>query len=153
MTTSKAHEGASQIDTPLATSEADELWKQISKAFMDNWLKQLVSSQGGLANDTTTASVKDEQIDAIKALITTHSNQVQRELLDRLEEERMYNQRTCLGCGYNWWGLHCPHDGYQNPCPNCKLTPKQVVTGNCECELVVPLDSLQAERKRLEGDK
>ena len=32
--------------------------------------------------------------------------------------------RTCLVCGYQWGGLHCPHDRYQNPCPRCKTKPE-----------------------------
>lgn len=31
--------------------------------------------------------------------------------------------RVCLFCGGHWWGLHCPHDGHQNPCPHCDTRP------------------------------
>lgn len=31
--------------------------------------------------------------------------------------------RVCLFCGHEWRGLHCPHDGYQNPCNECGNTP------------------------------
>lgn len=31
--------------------------------------------------------------------------------------------RTCFACGGKWYGLHCPHDGYQNPCPHCGERP------------------------------
>ena len=31
--------------------------------------------------------------------------------------------RTCVGCGTSWHGLHCIHDGYQNPCPGCGVRP------------------------------
>jgi hypothetical protein len=31
--------------------------------------------------------------------------------------------RTCERCGCIWEGLHCPHDGYQNRCPDCNLRP------------------------------
>lgn len=34
--------------------------------------------------------------------------------------------RRCLHCGETWWGLHCPHDGYQNPCPKCGVRPTTV---------------------------
>ena len=34
--------------------------------------------------------------------------------------------RTCLNCGMKWHGLHCPHDGYQNPCPVCGVRPETV---------------------------
>lgn len=34
--------------------------------------------------------------------------------------------RRCAGCQYTWYGLHCPHDGFQNPCPQCKLRPATV---------------------------
>jgi len=35
-------------------------------------------------------------------------------------------RRKCLYCGYIWYGLHCPHDGFQNPCPRCKIKPTPV---------------------------
>jgi hypothetical protein len=38
-------------------------------------------------------------------------------------EESTHYHRTCLFCGAVWWGLHCPHDLYQNPCPDCKKVP------------------------------
>lgn len=31
--------------------------------------------------------------------------------------------RVCEYCGESWAGLHCPHDGYQNPCPHCGERP------------------------------
>lgn len=31
--------------------------------------------------------------------------------------------RTCEFCGEVWYGLHCRHDGYQNPCPQCGKKP------------------------------
>lgn len=37
--------------------------------------------------------------------------------------------RRCLFCGCKWWGLHCPHDGYQNPCPKCGKRPVPVSEG------------------------
>jgi len=37
--------------------------------------------------------------------------------------ESWHYVRKCEFCGYSWHGLHCPHDGYQNPCPECKKTP------------------------------
>lgn len=47
-------------------------------------------------------------------------------------------KRTCEFCGYVWAGLHCPHDGYQNPCPKCKRRPTPVPepedVGVCSCE-------------------
>lgn len=35
-------------------------------------------------------------------------------------EDDWHYRRTCTSCGKQWWSLHCPHDGYQNPCPACK---------------------------------
>ncbi len=32
--------------------------------------------------------------------------------------------RTCTHCGREWLGLHCVHDGYQNPCPGCEVRPE-----------------------------
>ena len=37
--------------------------------------------------------------------------------------------RTCVGCGKKWWGLHCPHDGIQNPCPGCGTRPTPLPDG------------------------
>jgi hypothetical protein len=34
-------------------------------------------------------------------------------------EESYHYLRTCGGCGRQWYSLHCPHDGYQNPCSEC----------------------------------
>lgn len=31
--------------------------------------------------------------------------------------------RVCQICGTKWYGLHCPHDGNQNPCPSCGVRP------------------------------
>lgn len=42
------------------------------------------------------------------------------------DEESCHYYRTCEYCGESWWGLHCPHDGYQNPCPHCKKRPTTV---------------------------
>ena len=41
-------------------------------------------------------------------------------------EESWHYLRTCLHCGYEWYGLHCPHDGIQNPCPCCGTVPEVV---------------------------
>jgi hypothetical protein len=38
-------------------------------------------------------------------------------------------KRKCRNCGHVWWGLHCPHDGYQNPCSKCKTRPATVPEG------------------------
>jgi hypothetical protein len=35
-------------------------------------------------------------------------------------------KRICLFCGHEWYGLHCPHDGHQNPCPLCGKRPEVV---------------------------
>jgi hypothetical protein len=35
-------------------------------------------------------------------------------------------KRICLFCGHEWYGLHCPHDGHQNPCPSCGKRPEVV---------------------------
>lgn len=34
--------------------------------------------------------------------------------------------RRCVHCGYEWQALHCPHDGHQNPCPDCERRPETV---------------------------
>ncbi len=38
-------------------------------------------------------------------------------------EDDWHFDRTCQSCGKQWRGLHCPHDGYQNPCPWCGVMP------------------------------
>lgn len=38
-------------------------------------------------------------------------------------ETAWHYRRTCPSCGVTWWALHCPHDGIQNPCPECGVTP------------------------------
>lgn len=43
-----------------------------------------------------------------------------------LTEDSWHHLRECQACGKWWWGLHCPHDGYQNPCPDCKTVPTPV---------------------------
>ena len=40
--------------------------------------------------------------------------------------EPWHYKRTCSSCGKWWYGLHCPHDGYQNPCPHCGTRPATV---------------------------
>ncbi len=35
-------------------------------------------------------------------------------------------KRQCLRCDHIWYGLHCPHDRYQNPCPGCGHLPVPV---------------------------
>jgi hypothetical protein len=32
-------------------------------------------------------------------------------------------KRICPSCATTWFGLHCPHDGVQNPCPACNRKP------------------------------
>lgn len=59
-------------------------------------------------------------------------------------EDYTHYHRTCQNCGKNWWGLHCPHDGYQNPCPECESMPVVVNAHYCDCEFVVPVDEAQA---------
>lgn len=38
-------------------------------------------------------------------------------------EDTWHFLRICQQCGGYWWGLHCPHDGHQNPCPWCEVRP------------------------------
>lgn len=45
--------------------------------------------------------------------------------LEELRDALTY-KRICSHCGDVWWGLHCIHDGYQNPCPNCHTRPTPV---------------------------
>lgn len=41
-------------------------------------------------------------------------------------ETTWHYRRTCRHCSGVWWGLHCPHDGRQNPCPHCGVRPTPV---------------------------
>ena len=50
-----------------------------------------------------------------------------------IKEESWHFKRTCDYCGHVWAGIHCPHDGIQNPCPNCGKTPI-TKEGECNCE-------------------
>jgi hypothetical protein len=50
-----------------------------------------------------------------------------------MREEQHHYKRICESCGHVWGGLHCPHDGYQNCCPECGQRPKPV-DGDCDCE-------------------
>lgn len=75
-----------------------------------------------------------------------------------LKNSRTHYERVCLNCGYTWLGLHCPHDGYQNPCPICEVKPKQVIqTHDDNCEGVIDQEEftqsitnlLETERERV----
>ncbi len=52
------------------------------------------------------------------------------------DDELTHFLRTCAACGNQWDGLHCPHDGVQNPCPGCGVRPEVVAepAAGCECE-------------------
>lgn len=41
-------------------------------------------------------------------------------------EESCHYLRTCATCGHQWYGHHCPHDGYQNACSQCGTYPTPV---------------------------
>jgi hypothetical protein len=49
-------------------------------------------------------------------------------------EESWHYTRTCPD-GHTWGALHCPHDGVQNPCPECgwlqpgTVTPLELLSG------------------------
>ena len=43
-------------------------------------------------------------------------------------DESYHYKRLCTFCGNSWFGLHCPHDGHQRPCPNCGKRPIPVPT-------------------------
>lgn len=42
------------------------------------------------------------------------------------DEVSYHFKRECKSCNRTWWGLHCPHDGVQRPCPHCNVTPTVV---------------------------
>lgn len=43
------------------------------------------------------------------------------------DEDSWHYKRRCYHCGETWYSLHCPHDGFQNPCPACggRTPPKE----------------------------
>lgn len=43
---------------------------------------------------------------------------------DEPNEESWHFKRICKVCSGYWWGLHCPHDGVQKPCPVCGIRPE-----------------------------
>lgn len=45
---------------------------------------------------------------------------------ERTPETAWHFKRSCQACGKTWFGLHCPHDGVQNPCPWCGTVPTTV---------------------------
>lgn len=62
--------------------------------------------------------------------------------------EVLHFHRTCQNCGKNWWGLHCPHDGYQNPCPECGYKPIVLNDHYCDCEFVAPVSEIEAHTRQ-----
>ena len=61
-------------------------------------------------------------------------------------DSQTHYERVCLICGYSWLGLHCPHDGYQNPCPRCDKKPKTIKNKgytDCNCIGTIDLDDLE----------
>lgn len=38
-------------------------------------------------------------------------------------ETSWHYKRKCPACGGEWFGLHCPHELHQTPCPHCGVTP------------------------------
>jgi len=59
-------------------------------------------------------------------------------------DEITHYYRVCNTCGYGWWGLHCPHDGYQNNCGNCNTRPTILPGDLCKCEFVADVEQIQA---------
>lgn len=55
-------------------------------------------------------------------------------------------RRTWTFCGKNWWAVHCPHDGIQNPCPSCEKRPITVPSNieSCDCEFMIPVSVVEA---------
>jgi hypothetical protein len=70
-----------------------------------------------------------------------------KELDEILIDSNTHYERVCQSCGYVWLGLHCPHDGYQNPCPNCAERPATLEIKEpytvCGCNGTVDLDELR----------
>ena len=55
--------------------------------------------------------------------------------VEEFYEELWHFKRTCEYCGHVWGGLHCIHDGYQNPCPKCGKRPTVIYIDDvCDCE-------------------
>jgi hypothetical protein len=60
---------------------------------------------------------------------------------DEPDEPSWHFKRVCVACGQSWYGLHCPHDGYQNPCPHCGTRPEPIAEPGVP---VLAIDSLSA---------
>ena len=58
-----------------------------------------------------------------------------------LKDSSTHYNRVCLFCGGTWLGLHCQHDGYQNPCPKCNEKPRTVI-GVCDCQTVTDFEEV-----------
>lgn len=48
---------------------------------------------------------------------------------ENTKDTSLHYLRRCQFCKATWWGLHCPHDGFQNPCGNCGKTPLKIDKG------------------------
>lgn len=59
-----------------------------------------------------------------------------------LADNTTHYERTCMYCGRTWLGLHCPHDGYQNACPNCNRKPTTIDYHGCTCQGVTDLEQV-----------
>jgi hypothetical protein len=47
------------------------------------------------------------------------------------DENSAEYQRVCDYCDTHWVDTHCPHDIFQNPCPECDVVPlAQLVDGD-----------------------
>lgn len=66
-----------------------------------------------------------------------------------LEDNTTHYERTCNFCGNTWLGLHCPHDGYQNPCPNCDRKPPVIDYFDCKCVGVTDIEEASAQLLQL----
>lgn len=102
---------------------------ELNKAFEQYWLQRKGMSA---ADQDDVAMANEELTQSILDL-----------LAKRLEQYTHYH-RTCQRCGKNWWGLHCPHDGYQNPCPECESVPVVLNAHYCDCDFVASVSEVRA---------
>lgn len=80
--------------------------------------------------------------DAIRYGIEKSRADTIKEVLDKLDDF-VYYQRECQYCGQAWQSLHCPHDGVQKGCPNCKRKGIVSLT-NCTCNFVASIEEIKA---------
>lgn len=102
-------------------------------------LEQILSDMAFRCAGGITHSGRKEYMPAKEAITNLFVSQ----FLEALGESSTHYQRTCMYCGATWLGLHCVHDGYQNPCPNCDRKPVTIDYHDCICMTVIDMEQIK----------